>query len=83
VPITLRQLRSVTWNRVYQYDGGNGIGFTTFACDIERLTVTHDFRRGKRTRITYMARGQITESPSQAVRLWNQEERRAVQSKQG
>lgn len=75
MPITLKQLRSASFREVYRYgDASSPASFVIFSSDIYRLTITHDFRRGKPPKISYMARGRYTDSPSQAVRYWNQEE---------
>lgn len=77
MPITLKQLRLASFREVYRYGApGDPTSFVVFSSDIYRLTITHDFRRGKSTRISYSARGRYTESPSQAVKFWNQEELR-------
>lgn len=63
MPITIKQLRSASWVKVFEYAGPPG--FVTFSSDIPRLTITHEARPGRRT-----------DSPSQAVRYWNEIERK-------
>lgn len=80
MPITLKQLRAAEWKKVYAYQG-EAMAFDTFATDaIPHLTVTHTRRKlGGPVSIAYAARGRRTDSPSQAVRYWNEEERKIQQ----
>lgn len=69
--ITARALRQADWKKVYQYTGAT-TSFSTYACDaLPGLTVTHEKRGSKRTRTYYTVRGRQTDSPTQAVRLYN------------
>lgn len=79
MPITIKQLRSASWVKVFEYAGPPG--FSTFSSDIPHLTITHETWPGRRTGIYYTVKGRRggscrTDSPSQAVRYWNEIERK-------
>ncbi len=77
MPLTLKQLRDAEWIEVYRYDGV-AMEFSTYAArGVPHLTVTHTRRKGNKKNpvsISYMSRGRMTDSPSQAVRYWNESE---------
>ena len=69
--ITARVLRNAEWKAVYEYKGSS-MSFVTYACDaLPGLTITHETRGRRKTRTYYSARGRKTDSPTQAVRLYN------------
>lgn len=78
MPITARQLRTQKWNKIYVYPGfSGGTSFEVYSCNIKGITVTHE-RRGKgKVKISYRVGKRTTDSPTQAVRWWNENERKA------
>lgn len=83
-PISTKTLRDVTWRQVYKYDG-RGMRFVTFAADdVPGLTITHERalvneRPVGKVKTTYSVRypdgARRTDSPIQAVRLYNEQAR--------
>lgn len=73
--ITMRILRQQHWSEVYGYQGVDN-QFKVFATDqLQGLTIVHDFKKGRRTKISYRVAGRTTDSPSVAVKWWNEAER--------
>lgn len=73
--ISAKIMRDAEWKCVYSYVGST-TSFKTYASDaIPGLTITYDKVGSKRTKTTYTISGPNywfrTESPSQAVRLYN------------
>lgn len=75
--LTLKRMQSSEWKVVYTYVGSSK-SFQVLACDaILGLTIVHDRVRGVKIRSTYRINGKSTDSPIQAVRLYNEEARKA------
>lgn len=75
--LSILKLSKADWHLVYQYDyNDHGAGFKTFAAkDIPGITITHDRKIGaKTTLIYYTVDKKRTDSPSQAVKWYNQHE---------
>lgn len=73
ISISQRMIKEVEWNHVYTYAGPTQ-SFDTYSSTIPHLTVTHIKVKGARkTKIEYRAFGRTTDSPSQAVRWYNDE----------
>lgn len=76
MPISNKTLRDAEWKSVYRYIGAT-TGFETYACDaLPGITITHNKVGSKRTTTIYRVHGKTTDSPIQAVRLYNEEEKR-------
>lgn len=77
MPITVNKLQKADWKQVYHYDySQSNCFFKTFSSDIPGVTVTHDRKIGsKRTMIYYTVHGRRTDSPSEAVKIWNRHEK--------
>lgn len=75
MPLTRNQLSRFNWRRVFA-----GPGCTVFGCGDPDVHIMHTWQEGEngkrngKVRITYIVRGRRTDSPSEAVRLYNQEE---------
>lgn len=82
--ITIKQFRAMTWKKVYEY-AGKVNHFETYSCEaLPGVTITHDFKKGKPTRITYAVGKRRTESPSQLVKWINAIERQEeIRRRQG
>lgn len=74
MPLTTKKLRDAKWTERIRVPTMNGEFITHASDQIDGLTVSHDKRRGKRTRIIYTVRydGRQFDSPSEAVRHFNQ-----------
>jgi hypothetical protein len=80
MPINNKTLRDANWKQVYRYVGKN-TGFITYACDaIPGLTITKDLRGAKVVKTTYTIQretgGAKADSPAQAIRYYNAEQKR-------
>lgn len=77
MPITVRKLQDANWVECYHYDyTQSGCFFKIFSSDIPHVTVTHDRKIGsKRTMIYYTVHKRRTDSPSEAVKIWNRHEK--------
>ena len=74
--INNKTLRDANWRQVYRYTGDK-VSFITYACDtIPGLTITKDLRGAKVVKTSYTVGGKISDSPTQAVRDYNAEEKR-------
>lgn len=86
--ITARALRQAEWKPVYDYKAVHpgGVSFTTYACDrLPGLTITKEtrqFRRRSRVTTVYAFNKRKTDSPTQAVRYWNEHAKREKGSKE-
>lgn len=77
-PITIKVLRDAAWKHVYRYNGVT-LAFTTYASDaLPGVTVTHEvtLKPKRRKRTVYTINGQRTDSPTQAVRIYNEQARK-------
>lgn len=74
--ISTKTLRDADWKQVYQYNGLS-MTFATYACvAIPDLTITHHrSSRGRTVKTTYRVFGKTTDSPTQAVRIYNAEQK--------
>lgn len=84
--ISVKHLNDATWREIFDHRyNDKGAGFKTFGCDIPNITITHDRKIGaSRTIIYYTVGKRRTDSPSQAVRYWNEQEKaRRPGSRQG
>lgn len=68
-PLSMSAFRALQWKEVYHYEGQN-VSFKVFGCDLEGLVIVHDAK--PRKKVTYRACGKSTDSPSQAVKIYNQ-----------
>lgn len=77
-PITRRLMNAGDWRQVYQYDGSS-LSFTIYACDqFPGMTIAYERRGAGKVKTFYTVFGKRTDSPTQAVRLWNQRVQDAV-----
>lgn len=79
-PITIKVLRDAAWKHVYRYNGVT-LAFTTYASDaLPGVTVTHEvtLKPKRRKRTVYTINGQRTDSPTQAVRIYNEQARKST-----
>lgn len=80
--ITAKMLRDAEWLPVYTYVGsGKSASFRVFGCHIPNITIVHDYltkcNNSRKVKISYRVFGRTTDSPIQAVRLYNEEVRKA------
>jgi len=74
--ITGRLLRQQKWSKNYEYKGVS-LSFETFSCAIPGISLTHERKTPtSKVKVVYSAFGRRTESPSQLVRIYNEEVRR-------
>ena len=75
--ISQKTLRDATWQCVYTYSGKT-LSFVIFACDaLPGITIAHERTKGyAKAKTVYTVNKKRTESPSQAVKLWNEQARK-------
>lgn len=76
--ISVKRLNDAAWREIFGYRyNDKGAGFKTFGCDIPNITITHDRKIGaSRTIIYYTVGKRRTDSPSQAVKWWNENDKK-------
>src|SRR5580693_2068697 len=75
-PISQKILRDAAWQCVYTYSGKT-LSFVIFACDaLPGITIAHERAKGyAKAKTIYTVNRKRTESPSQAVRIYNAQAR--------
>lgn len=78
MPLTVKKLQGATWHQVYHYQYGAhpDFCFRVYSSAIPHVTVTHDRKIGaKSTMIYYTVHKRRTDSPSEACKIWNRNEK--------
>jgi len=75
MPLSKSQLAKADWKVVFSYEY-EGKGFKVFSADgINGLTISHQWTRGSKVKISYRTCDRDFDSPSEACRFFNEQER--------